>query len=200
MKKYMPIVFLLAIIAIIISSCSIKPKDLYPSTGDLYPLHMGDYWNYMSYNSNSGDVSYMREEIRDTMTVLDTVHLYKLYFGQSNADFSSISWMSSQYLTKSDSFLYYYNYNDSFPHWKDMPNEIEIGDSWVSNWDLQEYMVIGKDTVDVPAGKFFAYKLKVYPYYTNHSLFYYRWICEGVGMVEEDHNTWKTVLTGYLVK
>ncbi|NIA23782.1 MAG: hypothetical protein GWP03_06475 [Proteobacteria bacterium] len=197
MQKNILIMFLLAIVSV---SCSVKPKDPYPSTGNLHPLEMGNYWNYMSYNESSGEVIYTRKEVRDTMTVLDTVHLYKLYVGESNADFSSISWNSKQYIAKDDSFLYYYSYNDSFPHWKDMPNQIKIGDSWISDWDLQEYIVEDKDSVDVPAGVFFAYKIKVYPYYSNHSLSYYKWIAEDIGLVKEEHNTWSTVLMGYQVK
>lgn len=197
MAKYISII---AIFLVVFIGCSVKPKDSYPSTGDLYPLEMGDYWNYMSYNENSGEISYTRKEVRDTMTVLDTVHLYKLYIGESNADFSSTSWSSSQYLAKGDSFLDYYNYNDSFPHWKDMPNQIKIGDSWISEYDLQEYIVEDKDSIDVPTGQFFAYKIKVYPYYSNHSLSYYEWIAEDVGLVKEEHNTWSTVLISYQVK
>ncbi len=196
-KRYL-IIILLALI--FMNSCSIKPKNPYPSTGDLNPLEMGDYWNYMTYNENSGEINYLRKEVRDTMTVLDSVHLYKLYVGDANSDFSSITWNSDQYLEKGDSFLYYYDYNDSFPHWKDMPNKIEIGDSWISEWDLQEYIVEDKDSVDVPAGAFFAYKVRVYPYYLNHSLYYYKWIAEDIGTVKEEHNTWTTVLMGYQVK
>lgn len=193
MKKML----ILSIIVLFVVGCTNNPKDKYPSEGDLFPLKKGYYWHYMSYNESSGLTRYHATEIYDTLTIQDTIHLYKSRLGDANSDFTSITWTGTQHVAKGDSFLYYYNISDSARKWKDMPLFIEIDNIWISDWDLQEFIVEDKESIEVPAGVFFAYKIRVYIYYLNHNLYYYRWIAEDVGIVKEEYSTWTSVLLDY---
>ncbi len=194
MKKML---ILLVIVSLFVVGCTNNPKDKYPSEGDLSPLKKGLYWHYMSYNENSGLTKYYATEIYDSLTIQDTIHLYRSRMGDANSDFTNITWTGTQYIAKEDSFLYYYSIGDSIRKWKDMPLFIEIDNIWISDWDLQEFIVEDKESIDVPAGIFFAYKIKVYVYYLNHNLYYYRWVAEDVGIVKEEYPTWTSVLLDY---